>query len=92
MRKWLLAPLVLSASTVAVADPAQPAQPASMAAVAPSKATTPKEKLVCKTEEVVGSRLAARRTCLTASQWADQKLQDQQLVSRVQTPGPTNGH
>ena len=90
MGKWLVVALALAVSTTAVADPVQPPQPASTAAA--TSAAKPKEKLICKTEEVVGSRLATRRTCLTALQWADRKLEDQQFVGKAQTQGFTNGH
>jgi hypothetical protein len=50
----------------------------------------PNEK-ICMKEEVTGSRLGAKRICMTRAEWADRKLQDQQELTRVQTQrsGPT---
>ena len=57
---------------------------------APSSGTTAAKPLdpnevVCEKQEVVGSRLATKRVCMTRSQWADQKGQDRQEIDRVQT-------
>ena len=80
------AAIVISASAVAQAVPV--AAPDNN----PVKAAPPvSEKKICRTEDVTGSRLATRRVCLTATQWADRQLQDQQVISKVQTSGYTNG-
>ena len=57
---------------------------------APSSGTTVAKPLdpnevVCEKQEVIGSRLATKRVCMTRSQWADQKGQDRQEIDRVQT-------
>ena len=91
MTKWLLPSLALSVSTVAIADPAQTPLTAQTGTSAPAANSSKPEKLICKSEEVLGSRLATHRTCLTATQWADRRLQDQQLVTKVQTSGYTTG-
>ncbi len=52
---------------------------------APGKpVSTQAEPLICQKQEVVGSRLAARRVCKTRADWADMQLQDRQGVERVQ--------
>ncbi len=71
------ATLVLSA-TAAVADP--PPAASAPAVVPPATGTAPEAPrpaarnpdtdMVCKTEETTGSRLGAKRTCLTRAQWA----------------------
>lgn len=43
------------------------------------------DKVICETQEVVGSRLATKRICMTRSQWADLRLQDRQEIEKVQT-------
>lgn len=54
-----------------------------------SGATTAKpldpNEVICEKQEVIGSRLATKRVCMTRSQWADQKGQDRQEIDRVQT-------
>lgn len=41
-------------------------------------------KLVCKKEETLGSRLAAKKVCLTVQQWQDRAAQDRDQLERVQ--------
>lgn len=79
----LLAMLSLPLSAAAVAaDPAAPA---------PAEASKPKPKkgdpneVVCEKQEVLGSRLATRKVCMTRAEWADVRRQDRQAVERVQT-------
>jgi len=83
----------LIAAGVAVAVPAaaqttiqqQPAQAAT--------AKSDVNKLVCKTEETIGSRLAAKKVCLTVQQWQDRAAQDRDQLERVQqgAKGPSSG-
>ena len=42
--------------------------------------------VVCEKQEVLGSRLAKKRVCMTRSQWADWRLQDRQELDRGQKP------
>jgi hypothetical protein len=42
---------------------------------------------ICKSRPVVGSRLKRIRTCMTAQQWDDLKLQEQVGLSRKQING-----
>lgn len=50
-----------------------------------NKAPDPKEKsgerIICQKIEEVGSRLAAKRVCMTANQWRDQQLQEQEATA-----------
>lgn len=48
------------------------------------KAHDPNE-VVCKREEVLGSRLQSRKVCMTRAQWAEQRQLDRQNVERSQT-------
>jgi invasion protein IalB len=43
------------------------------------------DEVVCEKQEVVGSRLATKRVCMTRGQWADLRSQDRQDTERVQT-------
>ena len=42
-------------------------------------------EVVCEKQEVLGSRLAAKRVCKTRSEWAEQRRIDRALVDRSQT-------
>ncbi len=42
-------------------------------------------EVVCKKEEVLGSRLQSRKVCMTRAQWAEQRQLDRQNVERSQT-------
>ena len=42
-------------------------------------------EIVCEKIEVIGSRLATNRVCMTRAQWAARKQRDREEVERVQT-------
>ena len=42
---------------------------------------------ICKSQSVVGSRLKKVRTCMTAQEWEDLKLQEQVGLMRKQVNG-----
>ena len=42
-------------------------------------------EMVCEKQEILGSRLATKKVCLTRSQLADLKSQDRQEIERIQT-------
>jgi hypothetical protein len=46
-------------------------------------ASDPNE-LICQKLELIGSRLAVKKVCLTRSQWEDSRRQDRQAVERAQ--------
>lgn len=39
---------------------------------------------VCKNEEVLGSRLAVRRVCMSRSEWAQRQFEDRQRTEQTQ--------
>jgi hypothetical protein len=41
-------------------------------------------ELICQKLELIGSRLAVKKVCLTRSQWEDSRRQDRQAVERAQ--------
>lgn len=53
------------------------------AASKPKKVKDPNE-VVCEKQEVLGSRLAVRRVCMTRSQWEEQRRSDRDLVQKSQ--------
>ena len=42
-------------------------------------------EIVCKKEEVLGSRLQTRKVCMSRAEWAEQRALDRQNVERSQT-------
>jgi hypothetical protein len=70
---------LIAAPSIAQAPAAAPSQ-----AQTTAKQNDPNEK-ICVKEESTGSRLGAKRVCMTRAEWADRKLQDQQELNRVQT-------
>ena len=48
-------------------------------------------ELVCQKQEITGSRLGAKRICMTRSEWADRRLQDRQELERVQVQRGAKG-
>ena len=50
----------------------------------PKKNSDP-NRIICKTDDVIGSRLEKVKTCLTAQQWADQKNDERQQLEHAQT-------
>jgi hypothetical protein len=53
------------------------------------KAVDPNQ-IVCEKVEETGSRLSAKRVCMTRSQWAEQRRLDRQDVDRAQTQKSMN--
>jgi hypothetical protein len=49
-----------------------------------AKARDPNQ-IVCENQEVLGSRLATRRVCMTRAQWAEHERDDRATVNRSQT-------
>jgi invasion protein IalB len=69
-------------SVQAVAQlPAQ--QAAAPAATQPAKASAD-DKIVCEREEQIGSRLGARKVCMTVRQWSEQRRLERQDLEKVQ--------
>lgn len=79
-------------SVALVTAPAMAQAPAAPSAQAQTtaKADDPNEK-ICVKEEITGSRLGAKRICMTRAEWADRKLQDQQELVRAQTQRGAKG-
>jgi hypothetical protein len=67
-----------AALTVSGAQPADQAKPRE-----PADPT----RMVCEDVKITGSRLARRRVCMTAAQWADERRQTQQRVEQLQVRG-----
>jgi hypothetical protein len=69
----------IAAPAIAQAPAANPQQTQTTAA----PKYDPNEK-ICVKQETTGTRLGAKRVCMTRAEWDDRKLQDQQELTRVQ--------
>ncbi len=71
------------------ADP-DPAAPASTPpAAAKAVEASDMEKIVCKMEDVTGSRLGSKRVCMTKLQW-EQRSQDDRNLLKTNQQGSAN--
>ncbi|HEY7810051.1 MAG TPA: hypothetical protein VIA98_06700 [Allosphingosinicella sp.] len=52
-----------------------------------SKSARDPNRTVCRTEQVVGSRLAKVKRCMTAAEWAEIKRLDRQALEKSQNRG-----
>lgn len=68
--------LLVAAATLMQAQPAPPAATA-------RKAKDPNE-VVCEKIEILGTRLATKRICMTRREWAEQQAVDRQSIDRTQ--------
>lgn len=42
-------------------------------------------RIICEKQEVVGSRLATKRVCMTAAEWEIRRREDREAVEKAQT-------
>lgn len=75
----------VAAETIAPADKAAEATPTI------ASESDRSQKIVCKTEAVIGSRLAKRRTCHTQAEWADYRREVRTHTDKMQTRIARNG-
>jgi hypothetical protein len=48
------------------------------------KKTKDPNEVICEKQEVLGSRLAVRKVCMTRAQWAEQRAVDRALIEQSQ--------
>lgn len=41
-------------------------------------------RMVCEKQEVLGSRLATKKVCMTAAEWEQRRLEDRQQIDKAQ--------
>ena len=82
MRKIVITTALLISPAMAFAQAAQQTQqqqqPQAQAAEDPNQ-------IVCEKQEVIGSRIATKRVCMTRGQWAEQRRNDRMEIEKVQT-------
>lgn len=85
MLKAVLAAGLLLTVAPAVAEPQAP--PAS--GQQPAKSDS--DRVICQTQEQIGSRLASKRICMTASQWKEHEQQTHQQLDQMHTTVQPSG-
>lgn len=69
-----------------VAAQTQPPAPAISFDDQPAAATKDdSNRLICRSEEKIGSRLASKRVCMTAAQWKDREQQTRRDLDQLHT-------
>lgn len=41
-------------------------------------------RIICEKQEVLGSRVATKKVCLTAAQWAERRREDREAIEKGQ--------
>jgi len=90
MTKALFVLLIAAAPTAALAQ-AQPSQPQPI--VVTGDKGPDANKIVCKTQDTIGSRLGAKKVCLTVQEWKEQAdfYRDQTEGWQRQAPARSSG-
>jgi hypothetical protein len=85
MLKLAIVTVSFFASAPALAQAAPPAAPAppQQTATADQK-VNPLDKIVCRIEDTVGSRLKAHKVCATLREWKDQEDENRLEFDRIQ--------
>ena len=76
--------IVAGAAVAALAVPAT-AQVTSVERNNAPLTTGDPNKIVCKKEETIGTRLGTRKVCLTAQQWVDKHKEHREFTERIQS-------
>lgn len=78
---YVIGALILSTSPAAAQTaPTQAAQAVDISSTDESDVN----RIVCKKEEKIGSRLGAKKVCLTVKEWQDRASADREETDRVQ--------
>ena len=50
-------------------------------------------RMICEKQEVLGSRVATKKICMTAAQWEDRRREDREAIEKgqKQARGPSGG-
>jgi len=76
--------LITLAAVVAFGTTSGIAQVASIETARPAAKAQDPNKLICERVEKTGTRLGARRVCMTAAQWDAQRSEQREDLERVQ--------
>lgn len=59
--------------------------------VAKEETDKSQNRMICKRQKSTGSRIGAKRVCMTAAQWAQIQRDERQALERGQANRPTDG-
>ena len=76
--------LITLTAVVAFGATAAVAQVSSIESSRPDTQSQDPNKVVCERVETTGTRLGAKRVCMTSAQWADQRREQREDLERVQ--------
>lgn len=82
---YALALLSLCSPALAQGEPVQRQQEAS---TTQAQAKPDGKRMICQDEDVIGSRVATKRVCMTADQWRLQEQDDKNQTDMQQRTGP----
>lgn len=77
-------PLAILAVTAVPAVAQTPVPVAAQTQAAPQAKQDPLDKIVCRYEETIGSRLKSHKVCATVREWREQQEENQDAVQRMQ--------
>jgi hypothetical protein len=91
MVKFIALGILAAAAAPAIA---QTAAPATQAAPAPqaAKPQNPLDKIVCRYEDTVGTRLGGHKVCATLREWQEQERDNQDATQKWQQQTSQTGH
>jgi hypothetical protein len=84
--------ILVSAAVVSTQAWAQSAPTQATAPGTATASTSPDDKIVCEREEQIGSRLGARKVCMTVKQWAEQRRIEREQVEKFQQQNTSPGN
>ena len=80
-----LVPIAALSAISGAALAANPApQPQQATAATDAKKINPLDKVVCRTEDTLGSRLGGHRVCATVREWQDQQQENRDALEKIQ--------
>lgn len=85
----MLVSLLLMLAADPAAAPVAPTPTASIETTRTIKAVENPNKVICRAEEMTGSRLGAVRICMTKAQWDERSAADQQYLKNAQNQALT---
>jgi invasion protein IalB len=85
MNKAVLLLAALAASAAVAQQQGPPPAPQHSAPSDAANAGHDPNEMICRSQSVIGSRVARRRTCATRQQWLDQARADRALAEQAQT-------
>jgi hypothetical protein len=86
MKRLFVAGVLMLAASPAIAQTVPAQAPKSQAVV--STDSSDANRIVCKREDTVGSRLGAKRVCLTVQEWKDRADFHRDATERIQHSTP----